>query len=291
MVYYPVLNKGNTMYVYIWKDATGNPFYVGLTKRIGRANPKNNGGRNWLTRQKLESIGAVNVVVELHTVASIVDGQELERKLIEQYGRLQTGTGPLTNLRTGGDGTHSPTLEHREKLRQAMLDPAHPCRSPAARAKQRERMLDPEVRALFSGEKNAAKRPEVRAKIKAKWEDPEFRAARIEERTGVAKNFSEADLARRAKAVKENPAMKGWSERNGIDPEFDAKRIAGIKAAQPQRAEKMRDPVALAQRKERLKATMNSPEYKAKRAAFDTPEYRAKLSAAKKEYWDKKRTE
>jgi hypothetical protein len=51
----------------------------------------------------------------------------------------------------------------------------------------------------------------------------------------------------------------------------------------------MSDPVALAQRKERLKATMNSPEFKAKRALFDTPEYRAKLSAAKRAYWAKRK--
>jgi hypothetical protein len=103
------------------------------------------------------------------------------------------------------------------------------------------------------------------------------------------RSLAETTKAALRQNLANNSAMKGWSERNGVDAEFDAKRIAGIKAAQPQRAEKMRDPVALAQRKERLKATMNSPEYKAKRAAFDTPEYRAKLSAAKKAYWDKKR--
>ena len=101
--------------------------------------------------------------------------------------------------------------------------------------------------------------------------------------------LSEEDLAKRAQAVKDNPEMKGWGERNGKDPEFDAKRIEGIRAAQPKRAEKMRDPVALAQRKERLKATLNSPEYKAKRALLDTPEYRAKLSEAKRAYWASKR--
>ena len=276
------------MYVYIWKDVAGNPFYVGLTKRMGRTNPKNNGGRNWLTRQKLQEIGAANVVVEFHTVASIEAGQELERKLIDKYGRIQMGTVLLTNLRAGGEGMQSTSPERREQLRQLMQSPDHPIRSPAARAKQRERMRDPAVRALFTGNRNAAKRPEVRAKIKAKWEDPEFRAARIAERTGATKNFSEVDLARRAKAVKDNPAMKSWSERNG-DPEFDAKRIEGIKAAQPKRAEKMRDPAALAQRKERLKATLNSPEYKAKRSQWDTPEYRKKLSDNKKQYWVNKK--
>jgi hypothetical protein len=290
MVYYLAINKGNTMYVYIWKDTQSIPFYVGLTKRIGRTNPRNNGGRNWLTRQKLQSVGAENVVVEFHTVASIIEGQELERKLIEQYGRLQTNTGTLTNLRVGGEGMHSPTAEHREKLRQAMLNPNHPSRSPEARAKQRERMNSPEVLVLFKGDANPAKKPEVRAKLKEKWKDEEYRAVQIAARTGVKKNFSDKNRTAHAERLKANSAMKGWSERNGKDPEFDAKRIEGIRAAQPKRAEKMRDPEALAQRKARLKATMNSPEYKAKRALQNTPEYRAKMSAAKKEYWAKRKS-
>ena len=126
--------------------------------------------------------------------------------------------------------------------------------------------------------------------LKALWDDPAHRAKTVTARAGKKRSLAETTKAALRQNLANNPAMKGWSERNGVDAEFDAKRIAGIKAAQPQRAEKMRDPVALAQRKERLKATMNSPEYKAKRAAFDTPEYRAKLSAAKKEYWAKKRT-
>lgn len=276
------------MFIYIWKDTEGIPFYVGLTKSIRRTNPKNNGNRNWLCRKKLEEIGENHVVVELQFVDSIVDGQALERKLIAEYGRIQMGTGPLTNLTSGGDGVGSPSLEHRAKLSEAMKDPSHPAHSPQARAKQRERMKDPKVRALFSGEKNAAKKPEVRAKLKAVWEDESYRAARIAERTGSTKNFTDEKRAEFAERVKANPEMKGWGERNG-DPEFDAKRIAGIRAAQPARIEKMRDPIALAQRKERLKATMQTPEYLAKRSAFDTPEYRAKLSAAKKEYWAKKR--
>ena len=125
--------------------------------------------------------------------------------------------------------------------------------------------------------------------LKDLWTDPAHRAKTVTARLGGKRSLPETTKVALRQNLANNPAMKGWSERNGIDAEFDAKRIAGIKAAQPQRAEKMRDPVALAQRKERLKATMNSPEYKAKRAAFDTPEYRAKLSAAKKAYWDKKR--
>jgi hypothetical protein len=274
------------MYVYIWKDKNQIPFYVGFSQAMRRTNPRNGiGGRNWLTREKLDEIGSHNVIVEIRPVDSIVTGQELERKLISEYGRVQTRDGTLTNLRPGGEGTQSPTDEHKQKLRDAMLAPDHPSRSLEARKKQKERMQDPDVKALFTGDANPAKRPEVRAKIKAKWADPEYRAARVSERTGASKNLSPETREKMAAQVKSNPFMKSWVERNGKDQEFDAKRVAGIKAAQPERLAKMADPDALAQRKARLKATLNSEEYKAKRAQWDTPEYRKKLSDNKKAYW------
>ena len=130
---------------------------------------------------------------------------------------------------------------------------------------------------------------ETKQKLKALWDAPEHREKTVTSRVGLTRNLPESTKEILRTNLANNPAMKGWSERNG-DPEFDAKRIAGIKAAQPKRAEKMRDPEALAQRKARLKATMNSPEYKAKRALQNTPEYRAKQSAAKKEYWAKRKS-
>ena len=130
---------------------------------------------------------------------------------------------------------------------------------------------------------------ETKQKLKALWADPEHRKKTISPKVGQTRNLPESTKEVLRKNLKNNPAMKSWSAFNGKDPKFDAKRIAGIKAAQPKRAEKMRDPAALAQRKERLKATMNSPEYLAKRAIWDTPEHRAKLSAAKKKYWAKRK--
>lgn len=278
------------MYVYIWKTPDATPFYVGFTRTRHRTNPLNAGGRNWLCKQKLAEIGADHVIIELRPVASVEEGTALECKLIAEIGRIQTGTGPLTNLTSGGDGVHSPSPEHREILRQAMLDPAHPARSLEAKAKISKRMKSPDVQALFLGDANPAKRPEVREKIKAKWADPEYRAMMAAKKVGKPIH-SEEEKQRRRERIADVPEMKPWGERNGKDPEFDAKRIAGIRAAQDRRREKMSDPAALAQRKERLRATLNSPEYKAKQALRNTPEYRAKLSAAKKAYWERKRSE
>lgn len=126
-------------------------------------------------------------------------------------------------------------------------------------------------------------------KLAALWQDKHHRDKAISSRVGKTRNLPESTKQVLRENLAANAAMKSWAERNGKDPEFDAKRIAGIQAAQGRRREKMSDPVALAQRKERLKATMSSPEFKAKRALFDTPEYRQKLSDARREYWAKKR--
>lgn len=132
--------------------------------------------------------------------------------------------------------------------------------------------------------------PDTLKKLQTLWGDPEHRAKTITPRLGKKRNLPESTKNALRVALENNPDMQGWGERNGKDPEFDAKRIAGIRAAQPKRLEKMADPEALAQRKARLVATMNSEEFKAKRAEWDTPEYRAKLSAAKKAYWVKRKS-
>jgi hypothetical protein len=106
---------------------------------------------------------------------------------------------------------------------------------------------------------------------------------------GVKNPKPEIIAKKRATLLDPKHPLRKSHIRLNSDPEIKKKRIEGIRAAQGRRKEKMSDPIALAQRKERLKATMNSPEYLAKRADWDTPEYRAKLSAARKEYWAKRK--
>ena len=225
------------MYVYIWKYPNGTPFYVGMAKNVRRPNPKSVGHRNKACIDAVQTVGADNVIIELHTSPDIESAKELERKFIELFGRLCNGTGTLTNIATGGQFSNA-SIETKNKLKQL-------------------------------------------------WEDSDYRQKTLISRP-ANRNLPESTKETLRVSLKNNPAMQGWSKRNG-DPEFDAKRIAGIQAAQPKRAEKMRDPVALAQRKERLKATLNSPEYKVKRALWDTPEYRKKLSDNKKQYWANKK--
>lgn len=218
------------MYVYIWKDSHGTPFYVGFTQNKRRTNPRNSGGRNWLCKQKLKEIGVDRVIIELRPVASVEEGIALECSLILEYGRVQTENGTLTNLTSGGDGTHTPSPEHKEKLRKAMLDPAHPIRSKEARAKKQARMKDPDVMAAFSGDNNPAKRPEVRAKLKAMWANPEFRAARIAERVGVKKHLAQFKDAARQRLLDVNHPMREYHKVLNSDPTIAAKRAATLRS-------------------------------------------------------------
>jgi hypothetical protein len=218
------------MYIYIWKTPEGQPFYVGLTKTMRRANPRNAGGRNWLCRQKLSEIGVDNVVVELHATPDIASAQELERKLITEYGRIQLSNGPLTNLQEGGNGAHGMSEAGKESLRQYMLDPNHPIRSPEARAKQRKRMNDVDVREKFIGDANPAKKPEVRAKIKARWEDPAYRKARKQEKTGRAIHSAEEKQRRREKLLDPANPMREFHKVLNSDPVIAAKRAATLRS-------------------------------------------------------------
>jgi len=108
---------------------------------------------------------------------------------------------------------------------------------------------------------------------------------------GVSSPRPEVTKARRDRLLAPSSPMRDYHKILNSDPEIKARRIEGIRAAQDRRRKKMSDPEALAQRKARLKETMNSPEFKAKRAEWDTPEYRKKLSDNKKAYWAKKRME
>lgn len=217
------------MYVYIWKTPEGTPFYVGFTKNERRSNPRNNGNRSWLCKQKLIEIGVDRVIIELRPVPSVEEGVALECRLIAEIGRVQTGTGPLTNLTSGGDGAHARTPEHREKLRQAMLNPNHPARSEAARAQQRKRMLDPDVRVLFSGDANPAKRPEVREKIKAKWADPEYRTMMSAKRVGKRIHSEEERQRRRERLLSPDNPMREYHKVLNTDPTIAAKRAATLR--------------------------------------------------------------
>ena len=219
-------------YVYVWKH-NETPFYVGLTKSSGRTNPLNAGGRNWLCKQKLTKIGPKNVVVELHRVDTPEEAQELERSLIEKYGRIQLDTGPLTNLRLGGDGIEVMSEAGKAATSKRMKE-NNPMHNPVVRAKLNARMNDPDVKAKFAGNNNPAKRPEVRAKIKAKWAEPEYKAMMTEKKIGRPIHSEVEKEKRRQILLDPNHPMRDSHIKLNTDPEIKAKRIAALRTPEVQ---------------------------------------------------------
>lgn len=216
------------MYVYVWKH-NDTPFYVGMSKTLHRTNPLNSGARGWLCRQTLEKIGRKNVVSELHIVDTEEEAVLLERSLIELYGRIQCGTGPLTNLRPGGEGLPSMT----EKGRAATSDRLrknNPMHNPEARAKASARMRDPDVAAKFTGENNPAKRPEVREKLLNKWKDPEYIARQKASRKGKLKHTEEFKAAARARLMDQSNPMRNAHVWLNSDPAIAERRNESLRS-------------------------------------------------------------
>lgn len=220
------------MFVYVWKH-NDTPFYVGLTRSVSRTNPLNAGGRNWLCKQKLAEINAKNVVTELHRVDSIEEGQKLERSLIEKYGRIQLGNGPLTNLKVGGDGTETMGDAGRLATSKRMKE-NNPMKNPETRAKLHARMNDPDVKAKFIGDNNPAKRLEVRAKIKAKWADPVYKEAQRQRKLGKPIHSEEEKEKRRQKLLDPANPMREYHKTLNTDPDIKAKRVATLRTPEVQ---------------------------------------------------------
>lgn len=217
------------MFVYVWKKPDGIPFYVGMTKNFGRTNPLNSGGRGWLCKQTLETVGRNHVIVELHIVTTKEEAATLEKKLILEYGRIQLKTGTLTNLKPGGDGSPGMSSIEKEKLRIRMRE-KNPAHKPEVRAKIKLRMKSPDIQKLFCGENNPAKRPEVRSKIKEKWANPEFRAARIAEKVGKAKHSDEHKAKLRDKLLDPANPLREYHKVLNTDETIKEKRIASLKS-------------------------------------------------------------
>ena len=90
-------------YVYVWLRESGEPFYVG----VGRKNRyKSLVRRNQHTLNVVKKSGGIKALRKLiYPVDSWESGCKFEQKLIAQFGRSDLGTGILTNMTDGGEGT------------------------------------------------------------------------------------------------------------------------------------------------------------------------------------------
>ena len=216
------------MYVYVWKH-NETPFYVGMSKTAHRANPLNAGGRGWLCKQTLAKIGPKNVVLELRIVDTLEEAIALERSLIELYGRIQHGTGPLTNLKPGGDGSATMTDKGRAATSARMIA-NNPMHNVETRAKATARMQDPDVQEKLRGENNPAKRPEVREKLLAKWQDPEYKARQKLARTGALTHSVEFKEAARQRLLDPTNPMRDQHKILNTDSAIREKRNAALRS-------------------------------------------------------------
>ena len=216
------------MFVYIWKHPNGTPFYVGMTKSAGRANPLNSGGRGWLCKQTLAEIGPKNVIVELHIAGTVEEAQALECEFITKYGRIQLATGPLTNLKTGGGGAFSMSEEGKERIRKRMKE-HNPTFNPKVRAKIKARMDSPDIKNKFMGDNNPAKRPEVRAKLKAKWQEPEFREKQRQRKLNRSIHSENTKEKLRQKLLDPQNPMREQHKILNTDPLIKAKRVTALR--------------------------------------------------------------
>lgn len=245
------------MYVYVWKH-NETPFYVGMSKTAHRANPLNAGGRGWLCKQTLAKIGPKNVVLELRRVDTLEEAVALERSLIKLYGRIQHGTGPLTNLKPGGDGSATMTDKGRAAT-SARMTANNPMHNPETRAKAAARMRDPDVQAAMRGNNNPAKRPEVREKLLAKWQDPEYRERQHTARVGILRHSDASKEAARQRLLDPANPMREQHKVLNTDAAIRAKRNAAIRTPEVRAKHKANaekrwaDPAARAALSEKMK--------------------------------------
>jgi hypothetical protein len=102
-------------YVYVLFDWLGNPFYVGkgTGNRIDK-HEKRTDSVNWLKSEIIERTWVMLDEIPKIIVRDLLSETaafDLEIALIGVIGRLDLGTGPLTNMTIGGDGCRIPTAK------------------------------------------------------------------------------------------------------------------------------------------------------------------------------------
>ena len=94
----------NIFYVYMYMDQDNCPFYVGKGKG-DRYRPSWHTFGHTMTSRKVRKLGVANIKIHfLHKDISEEEAFSWERYWIKYFGRIDNGTGQLTNHTDGGDG-------------------------------------------------------------------------------------------------------------------------------------------------------------------------------------------
>lgn len=93
---------------------TNKVFYIGIGtgNNLKRANNKSTRNNIW---KKIVNKTIYNIEIIAENL-SLEEAYELEILLIQEYGRINLGTGCLSNMTDGGEGGLSPSKERREQL-------------------------------------------------------------------------------------------------------------------------------------------------------------------------------
>jgi hypothetical protein len=159
----------HSYYVYQYLRTDGTPYYIG----------KGKGNRAYKKHLYVEVPDTAYIDL-VKTDLTEQEAFELERQLISEYGRVDTGTGILLNRTAGGQGASGTKWSQEQRAAVSGINnPMHGKRQPdwvkeriraGAKAFNAVYWTD-EQRKLhgehFKGDKNHAKRPEVREKISA----------------------------------------------------------------------------------------------------------------------------
>lgn len=127
----------NSYYVYMYMKPDGTPFYVGKGKEgrhlfhlqeAKKDNPKDNNKLKINTIRKILKQGLEPEIRFIDTNLDEDTAFELEEFLISEIGRVDLGTGTLTNLTNGGEGCKGKIIsnERKEQLRIQMSGENNP---------------------------------------------------------------------------------------------------------------------------------------------------------------------
>jgi hypothetical protein len=140
-------NKGSIFYAYVLFDWLGVPRYVGKGHGNRDLSHENRSSVNWLKDQFIEQTWLMlDEIPKVKIQENLTESEafNIEILLIKTIGRIDRGTGPLTNMTDGGEGPsgRSRSREHQEKL-NALLS-GKP-RTEEVKAKIRAKLLGHDV--------------------------------------------------------------------------------------------------------------------------------------------------
>lgn len=150
-----------TKLVYVWRRPDGTPFYVGIGSDRRPWRKQRNRRVNSIRKSVERSGGevAVEIVAEYETAEEALAE---EVRLIEQYGRMDLGTGTLANMTPGGDVGVTFTKEVLQRMRDAKLGVPNPKLAEVMRGRK---ATEGQLAGLAHG--RGPKSEETRAKISA----------------------------------------------------------------------------------------------------------------------------